>query len=387
MHNTLAGAEIALCTMLLICALLLGRSLSRVLQDNAWLNQERVVTVEIAPSPKQYQKSAARVGLYRNLLDETRQLPGVSSAGLINALPLHGEMWNQSVDMVEAPRREIQQPIANFRFISPGYDEGIGMTLVKGRRLQESDFGRPLIWISESLAREFPERSPLGIHMRWPQPDTGKSLTMEVAGVVRDVRAEAEKQPPLTVYIPYWIWPPWDPTVVVRASVDSAGVAAGVQRLLRRAHGEVPVLRVETLREALNVAVASRRFLTSLGLVFAASATLLAALGIYGVVALATARRRREIAIRITMGASHPKILRMVLAKAAGLSVISSAAGLAGGFALARAMVSLLYEVRPADPVVYAAACAIVMAIGLAASLIPAASAARLDPVVTLKYE
>jgi putative ABC transport system permease protein len=87
------------------------------------------------------------------------------------------------------------------------------------------------------------------------------------------------------------------------------------------------------------------------------------------------------------MGASHPKILRMVLAKAAGLSVISSAAGLAGGFALARAMVSLLYEVRPADPVVYAAACAIVMTIGLAASLIPAARTARLDPVVTLKYE
>ena len=387
MHNALAGAEIALCTILLICALLLGQSLSRVLRDNAWLNQERVVTVEIAPSPKQYQKSAARVELYRNLLEETRQLPGVSSAGLINALPLHGEMWGESVDLVEAPRSEVQQPIANFRFISPGYDDGIGLALVSGRRLQESDFGRPLIWISEGLAREYTERSPVGTHMQWHQPDTGKSLSLEVAGVMRDVRAEAEKKPPLIVYMPYWIWAPWDPTLVVRASVDPAGVAVGVQRLLRRAHGEVPVLRVETLRDTLNEAVASRRFLTSLGAVFAASATFLAALGIDGVVALATAGRRREIAIRITMGASHPKILRTVLAKAAGLSIISSAVGLAVGFALARAMGSLLYEVRPADPMVYAVACAIVMAIGLAAGLVPAARAAWLDPVVTLKYE
>jgi ABC-type antimicrobial peptide transport system permease subunit len=187
--------------------------------------------------------------------------------------------------------------------------------------------------------------------------------------------------------MPYWIWPPWGPSLVVRASVDSPAIAASVQRLLHRAHGEVPVLRVETLRDTVNEAVASRRFLTSLGAVFAASAAFLAALGIYGVVALATARRSREIAIRITMGATHPEILSIVLAKAAGLSVVSSAAGLAGGFALARAMVSLLYEVRPADPLVYAAACAIVIAIGLTASLVPAARAARLDPVVTLKYE
>ena len=223
--------------------------------------------------------------------------------------------------------------------------------------------------------------------MRWHQPGTGKALSLEVAGVVRDVRREAEKKAPLTVYMPYWIWPPWGPTLVVRASGDPKGVATGVQRLIRRAHGEVPVILVETLRETLNHAVASRRFLTRLGIVFAASAAFLVTLGIYGVVALATARRGREIAIRMTMGASHSKILRMVLAETVALSGISSAAGLVCGFALARAMVSLLYEVRPADPVVYAAAWAIVVAIALAASLVPATRAARVDPVVTLKYE
>jgi hypothetical protein len=296
-------------------------------------------------------------------------------------------VWNASVDLVEAPRREIQQPMANMRFMSPGYDDGIGLALVSGRRLEESDFGRALAWISESLAREFPGRSPVGMHMRWHQPGTGKELSLEVAGVVRDVRAEAEKKAPSTVYMPYWIWPPWSPTIIVRAAADPAGVAAGVQRLIRRMHGEVPVTRVEALRETLREAVASRRFLTGLGVVFAASVVLLATLGIYGVVALATARRRREIAIRLAMGASHSKILRTVLGKAAGLSAVSAMAGVAGGFGLASGMASLLYQVRPAEPLVYGIACAIVVAIALSASLVPAIRAARVDPVVTLKYE
>jgi ABC-type antimicrobial peptide transport system permease subunit len=144
---------------------------------------------------------------------------------------------------------------------------------------------------------------------------------------------------------------------------------------------------VDTLRDTLNNAVASRRFLTRLGVAFAAAAALLAMLGIYGVVALTTTQRRREIAIRMTMGASHSKILRTVLAEAAALSVVSSALGLVGSFAVTRVMVSLLYEVRPADPVIYAVACAIVLAVALAASVVPATRAARVDPVVTLKYE
>ncbi|HTX34885.1 MAG TPA: ABC transporter permease [Bryobacteraceae bacterium] len=387
-HDLLAGSEITLCTVLLICAVLLGQSLSRVLRDNAWLNEQRVVTIEIGPSPKQYQKSAARIELYRNLLRDTRELAGVTAAGLINALPLKGGMWGGDVDFAEAPRAEINRPTANFRFISPDYDDGIGLGLVDGRRLRESDFGRPVMWISENLARQYPGRNPLGMHMQWRVPDTGKKLSLEVAGVVRDARTEAEQAPTLTVYIPYWIWPPWNPALVVRtAGPDPAGVAAGVQRMIRRTHGEVPVLRVETLRQMLDSAVASRRFLTRLGVVFAASATFLAALGIYGVVSLATARRRREIAIRIAVGASHPEIFRMVIGKAARLAVASAAVGLAGGMAVERAMLSLLYEVRPGELATYAGACGIVMAVALGASFVPALRAARVDPVVALKYE
>jgi ABC-type antimicrobial peptide transport system permease subunit len=133
--------------------------------------------------------------------------------------------------------------------------------------------------------------------------------------------------------------------------------------------------------------MASRRFLTRLGMVFAAAATFLAALGIYGVVSLATARRRREIAIRMAVGASHPNIFGMVMGKASKLALASAVVGLAGGVAVERAMVSLLYEVRPGELPTYAWACAIVIAVGLAAGFVPAWRATRVDPVVALKYE
>jgi putative ABC transport system permease protein len=176
-------------------------------------------------------------------------------------------------------------------------------------------------------------------------------------------------------------------SLVVRTVAGPAEVAASVQRMIRSTHGEVPILRVETAREMLDGAVASRRFLTRLGVLFAASATFLAALGIYGVVSLATARRRREIAIRMAVGASHPKVFRMVMGKAARLAAASAAIGLAGGIAVERAMVSLLYDVRPGEPPIYAVACAIVMAVGLVAAFLPALRAARVDPVAALKYE
>jgi putative ABC transport system permease protein len=386
-HDLLAGSEITLCTALLICALLLGQSLSRVLRDNAWLNEERVLTIDIAPSPKQYQKSATRIGLYQKLIHDARALPGVTNAGLVSALPLRGGMWGANVNLAEIPMAESSQPIANFRFTDPGYVDAIGLSLVGGRSLRESDWGHNVVLISESVARQYPGRNLVGMHLNWRAPNSGKALSLEIAGIVRDFRADAEKTPVLAVYIPYWIWPPWSPSIVVRTAADPNGVAASVRAMVHDTDPQVPVTRIETLRQGLDNAVASRRFLTRLGAVFAASATFLAMLGLYGVVSLAATRRRREIAIRIAVGASRPGIFRMVISQALRLTLASVAVGLFCGVGIERAIVSLLYDVRAADPAVYAGACAIVIAVALLASCIPALRAAGVDPVVTLKYE
>jgi putative ABC transport system permease protein len=224
------------------------------------------------------------------------------------------------------------------------------------------------------------------MHLNWREPE-GKTLSLEIAGILRDVRADAEKVPVLAVYIPYWIWPPWSPSIVVRTAADPAGVAASMRRMIHDTSPQTPVTRIETLRQGLDNAVSSRRFLTRLGVVFAVSATFLAMLGLYGVVSLAAARRRREIAIRMAVGASRPDIFRMVISQALRLTLISVAIGLFCGVGIERAIVSLLYGVRAADPTLYAAASAIVVAVGLLASVLPALRASGSDPVVALKYE
>jgi hypothetical protein len=282
---------------------------------------------------------------------------------------------------------EASRPIANLRFISPGYDDAIGLALMGGRTLRENDWGREVALISESLARLYPGRNLIGMHINWREPSSGKALSLEVAGVLRDVRTEAEKTPVLAVYIPYWIWPPWSPSIILRTPAYATDLAGAVQRMIRKTDSQVPITRIETLRQVLDGAVASRRFLTRLGVSFAAAATFLAALGLYGVVSLAAARRRREIAIRIAVGASHPDVFRLVLLRAMRLTLASVGVGLLCGVELERAIASLLYQVRPVDLRVYAGACAIVVAVCLLASFLPALRAARVDPVVALKYE
>jgi ABC-type antimicrobial peptide transport system permease subunit len=157
--------------------------------------------------------------------------------------------------------------------------------------------------------------------------------------------------------------------------------------MIRRVAPQVPVTRVETLRQVLDGAVASRRFLTQLGIVYAVSATLLAALGLYGVVSLAVTRRQREIAIRVALGASNPDVFGMVIAKALRLALSSVAAGLLCGAGAERAIVSVLYDARPADPAIYTGASLIVISVALLASMMPAMRAARVDPVAALKHE
>jgi putative ABC transport system permease protein len=296
-------------------------------------------------------------------------------------------MWGASVDFLETPMPDSSRPIANFRFISPGFDEAIGLPLEAGRSLREADSGRGVILISVSLARQYPGRNPIGMHLRWRDPENQKMLSLEVVGVLRDVRANAEEAPLMAVYIPYWIWAPWNPSIVARTAADSAGIAPGVQEMVRRVYPEVPITRVQTLRQMLDGAVASRRFLTRLGGVFAASAIFLAALGLYGVVSLAASRRRHEIAIRMAIGASHPDVFRMVLGRAVKLTLASVAPGLLGGIGVERAIAGLLYNAHPAAPALYAGACGIVIAVGLLAGLLPALRAARVDPVIALKYE
>jgi hypothetical protein len=254
--------------------------------------------------------------------------------------------------------------------------------------LTESDYGHPLLLISQRLAKELPRGvNPVGAHVYWTPPDSKAPVLYEVIGVVADVRAMPEEQAPYMMYVPYWVWPPWEISLVVRTNVDVRAVAAGLQQIIRRTDNQIAIPHVESLRDILNESTAARRFITSLGLLFALSATLLAAIGLYGLLSLSASQRTREIGVRMALGAQGNEIFRMFLSEATALAVAGLACGVACAWAVARLLRAFLYEVKPTDLATFVSVCAGLLAVAAVASYVPARRAARVDPVSALKWD
>jgi len=187
--------------------------------------------------------------------------------------------------------------------------------------------------------------------------------------------------------LPYWQWSPSEVSLVVRTAGDPRTAASDLRKTIRRVDIQIAIPREETLREILSAAVAPRRFLTWLGVLFAVSATVLAALGLYGVISLSVTRRRHEIGIRMALGANVSDVLRMVIIKGMKVAVTGLVLGLACAYALTRLMASILYGVRPSDPAAFGTVCVILAAVALLGSYIPARRATKVDPMVALRYE
>jgi len=387
-HQALAAMEIAFCTVLLVSAILLAQSLARVLRANAWGNESHVMTLSFFAPSSHYQDPGRRAQLITKVIESARRSPGVEAAGITTALPFQGQAWGNDVDFKEAPKAEKDRPNANWRFVSPDYFRAAGVGLVSGRYLARSDYGRHLILISERLAKVLPPGvSPLGAHANLRLPGSKAPVVCEVVGVTADVRAQPEEEAPYMLYVPYWEWPPYGISLVARTNGNARAVAADLARLIRRADSEIAIPRVESLREILSEATSPRRFVTSLGLLFALSATLLAAIGLYGLLSLSASQRTREIGLRMALGARRSEIVRMILSEAAALALVGLVCGMACAWAVTRLLRAFLYEVKPTDPATFACVCAGLLAVAALAGCGPARRAARVDPVRALKWE
>jgi len=387
-HQSLAAFEIALCTLLLVTALLLAQSLARVLGANRWANVEHVITLSLSAPPKNYQKPADRLRLYSRLLETVRNSPGIATAGVVNVLPFTGKMWSADVRFQEIPKPSTEAILADWRFVSPEYFRAIGLPLSVGSYFGDSESGRHLAILSEGLARQLPAGlNPITTHISWRLPVSGQTVTLEVVGVVQDARTTPDEHPPRTIYVPYWEWPPWQVSLAVRTAANPRTVALGVQRIIRQMDSSIATPLPATMHEVLSQAVAPRRFATLLGLAFALSATFLAALGLYGLISLAGSQRIREIGIRIALGAEAGSIFWMMTSQALALATIGLMVGTAAAYAAARTLAAFLYEVKPSDPLTFGAVCASLLAISLLASYAPARRATRVDPIVALRYE
>jgi len=388
LRDLLAGAEVALCTVLLIGALLLAKSLSRVLNENRWLEVQHGVAVDLIAPYMKYQRRPQLNQLYDTLLAKVRSLPGVRDAGFSSALPLKGEMWTDGFDFDEARLPDQQQPNANVRFFSPGYFEALGLPLVQGRFPTDGDKGQAEVVLSREFAREaVPGRNPIGMHLRWHAPDTGKLLLCTVTGIVADARAEADQKAPFMVYFPYWVWAPNEVSLVVRTAADTGSTAAEIRAAVHELDPLIPIPSEQTMQDIVSEAVAPRRFVVTLGILFAGFATFLAALGLYGVISLSVAQRTHEIGIRMSLGARRGDVLRMVIGRGLKLALAGLAVGLAVGLLLIQLISSLLYGVSPTDPGSFAAVCVVLGFVAALASYIPARRATKVDPLAALRYE
>ncbi len=377
-RRTLVAAQAAVGVALLVATGLLIASFYRLMHVERGFETDGVLAVDVALPPFSYSDAARQLRFLDAALARTRALPGVSAAALTSQLPLRGESSVNVLSLPDDTRPAAARPLANYRFVTQDYFAVMGTPLLRGRTFRETDRGRQVVILSARAAETmWPGQDAVGRQIR-----TGGyfGALSEVIGIAADSRAvDLTRDDVLFAYLPYWLRAPWTTTatLVVRTAAAPAGLASSVRRAMFEIDPAVAIPSVETMDDVVGTALADRRFELTLMTAFGAAAAVLAALGVYGVVAYSVARRGREMAIRIAVGATAGDIRRLVFTEGLQPVAIGVAAGLTVSLGLGRAMASLLFEVRPGDPAVMISASAVVLLATVVACIAPARRAAR----------
>jgi len=387
----LVGVEVALSTVLLVMAAVLGLSFFRVTHVERGYVVDRVLAADVTLPHSRYQTDGQRAMFHQRALEALEAVPGLRSAGLISSLPLKPQVWGDAINTKGDTRPRIERPMAQYRFVSERYFETMGAALLQGRFPTSRDRTRKVALVSESAARRvWPGENAVGKLIRNdPRPEWA-----EIIGVVTDVRTESlDKQPPMMVYVPYWDGAYWqgyvwgNATYVVRTAQDPSAMANGLRAAIHKLDPELPLANVLTMREILSESLSSRRFQTLLTGTFASAALLLACLGIYGVISYSVARRTNEIGIRIAIGAQPLQVSMLVFRQGVRPVIGGLLAGVAGALATGRLIRSFLFGTEARDPAAILAVVLTLLAVAAVACWAPARRASRIDPAVALRNE
>ena len=387
MRRVLVGVEVAVSIALVLMTGLLTASLVKLMRVDRGFDPERTMTAKLDLPMQSYPDTQRRTEFYKEVLGRLNHLPGVEQAAVTSVLPLTGDLWGDSARIIGDNRSWTQLATEHFRWISPGYLEAIHMPLVEGRYLSASDEGKNVAIVSANTAKAlWPGRDPIGQQFhRGGVPD---EEPFTVIGVVKDARTISLARPdPMMIYVPYWYRCDEAAGLVVRTRQDPATMADAIRKTIWSVDPGVPVPTVRTLGGIVADSVANRRFEMDLLLLFAVSALLLAGLGVYGVLTYSVVQRHREIGLRLALGAQRGNIYGLVLRDGLMPVALGAAGGVALAFALARLASSLLFEVSPYSPPITAGALCVLAVVCVAACLLPAQRAAKVEPMQALRSE
>jgi putative ABC transport system permease protein len=393
LRNALVMSEIALALILLVCAGLLIQSFARLGRVSPGLQTERLLTARIQLPTVGYPQNENIIAFFDQFLPRVRALPGVKSASTIVPLPLSGSNMVTDFDIEEHPLPEGQRAGAPVRIIATDYFATMGIPVRQGRVFDENDRldSAPVVIVNERFANKFfPGQNVLGKRIKpgFAADDTGEKMR-QIVGVVGNVKHLSLKNDDSPeMYLPRTQIPFDIVFLVVRTSVSNpSALTAAVRKELAALDGTIPLTSVRIFDEYISRSLARPRFNAMLLSVFAGTALLLTAIGIYGVIAYSVSQRTNEIGIRMALGAAQSTIFRLVVGQAMTLVGISLALGLIGAFGATRLLNSLLYGIRAWDPLTFVAIVFLISIVAFLAAWLPARRAARVDPVIALRAE
>ena len=389
LRRMLVGGEIAIALLLLIGTGLMIQSFRRLLEVNPGFATEGVVSAQLS-LPRANSDSIKITAFYADLVERARALPGAAGAAAVSYLPLGQDGARYRFLADGQPFVEPQlRPSADFNVVTPGYFGLLQVPLFEGRDFSGQDrFDAPaVVVVNQTLARRFwPNESALGKRITFGEPDENAWLT--VVGVVGDVRQQSlttEVRP--QVYAPQGQVGLEEMALLVGTRTDPRTMGAAIRGVVHAIDPSVPVSEVRTLSEVRGASISTDRFRAVVLGSFAAIALALAAIGVYGVISYGVIQRSREIGIRMALGAQRREILRLVVREGMLTVAVGIAAGVVAAAGLSRFIASLLYAVRPTDPATFAALSALIAGVALAACILPARRAMRVDPARTLRAE
>lgn len=390
LRTTIVIAEVALALLLMTGAGLLLRSFRLLLQTDPGFDPDRVVALQVFAWDRNTTPEK-RAAFFQQILDRMRARPHVLDVGAVVAMPFIEANINMETNIVVAGQPEApDQGVSAFIDVAtPGYFAAMRITRRQGRLFEDFDTARskPVAIVGEALARRiWPGGNPLGQRIKYRME--GRMRPAEIVGVVADIRHDGLDRPPrLELYVPHAQVPFGSMTFAARIDGDPESVIKDLKAQIHAIDPAQAIYRAATAEELVSKSLVERRFMLALLSGFALLAGVLAAVGIYGVISVATTQRAREFGVRMALGAEHGEILGMVLREGAGMTAVGLAIGLAGALAFGRVMTRFLYGVQPADPVTLAGVVAVLVLVALTACALPARRATLVDPLVALRAE